>query len=548
MRGPRRSGWRLASTRTVVLTCGLAAATAGVATEEPSQVAEPAAAEAALLGIDLLPLTPPNLEHLEAAVAAQIGQSLDLLESLRRDSEVSPQQLAEAFGDTGRLFHAYDIEEQATTCYANAARLAPGDFRWTYYRAVLDQATGRLEAAISGYRRALELAPRYLASLVHLGEAYLAAHRLDEAQAVLEEALELAPSDAAARASLGQIALSKKDYAAAVEHLEAALAATPDANRLHHPLGLAYRGLGEMDKARHHLGLRGKVGVRPADPLIDSLAELKVGERVFLLRGRLAFRSGRYLEAAAAFQAALDAQPESVRARVNLASALAQAGRRDEAIAHFRRALELEPENRAAHFNLGVLLVQAGSHAAAADSLAAAVALDPDDAEASLELARVEGRLGRLEPAVRHAARAVELDPANEDARLLEAQLLVRHGRYAVARQRFEAAHRTMPEAGRTLAAFARFLAACPDLEQRDGRRALEMASRVYRATNNVRDAEIVALALAETGRCEEAADWQRKALEAARQAGAERLARALDETLQLLERRPCRLPGRSGS
>ena len=67
-----------------------------------------------------------------------------------------------------------------------------------------------------------------------------------------------------------------------------------------------------MDKARAHLQQRGKVGIKPGDPLVDELPALKTGERVFLLRGHMAFRAGRYDAAVEAFRAALAARPESV--------------------------------------------------------------------------------------------------------------------------------------------------------------------------------------------------------------------------------------------
>ncbi len=507
-------------------------------------------------GVELLPLAPPDLEHLEDAVAAQLRETGELLESILAEHGIlaesgilakpgaAPSAIADAFGQAGRLYHAYELAEPAAVCYGNAARLEPGDFRWVYLLAVLEHQEGRLEAAIASYERALELNPSSLPARVRLGEAYLADRRTDDARGAFERALEIEPGNAAALAGLGQVALSEKRYDVAVERLEAALAAVPAADRLHHPLGLAYRGLGDMDKAREHLGQRGKVGVKPADPLIDELPELKTGERVFLLRGHMAFRAGRIEEAAEAFRAALDAKPDSVRARINLGSALAGAGRREEALAIYREALELEPDNRTARFNLGALLAQAGDAAGAAEALEVAVRLDASDVEARLELARALRRLGRADEALGHAVRAAELEPASSGARLLEAQILVQQGRFGDARSRLEAAFVVMPEAGLVVAALAKLLAACPDLAQRDGARALDLAQRVYRATGDVRHAETVALALAETGRCDDAVDWQRRALEAARQAGAEALAGSLARTLALLERRPCRMPG----
>ncbi len=507
-------------------------------------LASVSAAEESTAGVELLPFVPPELELLEDAVANQLRASGDLLESVLAEPGVSRGLLGEAFGEAGRLYHAYEMDEPAAVCYANAARLLPGDHSWVYYLAVLDHQAGRLEPAIAGYQRSLELAPADQAARIRLGDAYLAAQRPEDARAAYGQALEMDPRNAAALAGMGQVALSQKRYAEAVESLETALGLVPEADRLHHPLGLAYRGLGDMDQARQHLVRRGKVGVKPADPLIDELASLKTGERVLLLRGQTAYRAGRFEEAAAAFRAALAAEPESVRARVNLGSALAGAGQRAAAVAIFREALDLEPDNLAARFNLGVLLGQAGDAAGAAEVLAGAVELDPTDVEARLELARALRRLERVSEALDHATQAVRLDAARPEARLLEAQILVQLGRYGEARGRLEAAHGVMPEAGNIVAALARMLAAGPDLSQRDGPRALDLALSVYRATGDARHAQTVAQALAETGRCDEAVDWQRRALEAARQAGAEALAGSLAETLSLLENRPCRMPG----
>ena len=496
--------------------------------------------------IELLPLVPPDVEQLEEAVATQLRQAHELLETVRAEAGSSPGTLADAYGETGRLYHAYELTEPAAVCYENATRLAPDDFRWVYYLATLDQEAGRLEAAAERYGRALEIEPDSLPALIHLGEVQLSVQSLDEARAALGRALEVDPESAAARAVLGQVALSEKQYAEAAEHLEAALAAVPAANRLHHPLGLAYRGLGDLDKAREHLMRRGKVGVKPADPLIDELDDLETGERVYLLRGQTAFRAGRYAEAAEAFEAAIAARPESVRARVNLASALAQSGRGDEAVTRFREVLEMEPDNRTAHYNLGVLLAYSGDAAGAVDSLQAAVDLEPSDAGARLELARVLQRLGRWDEARGHAARVVEQEPASEAARLLEVNTLLRLDRFAEARQRLEEAHEQMPEAGLVAAALAKVLAACPDAEQRDGARALNLALRVHQASKDPRHAETVALALAELGRCDDAVEWQNRALESARQAGAEALAGALQQTLSRLEQRPCRPPAQT--
>jgi len=67
-------------------------------------------------------------------------------------------------------------------------------------------------------------------------------------------------------ARLGELAVVEKQYQTAVYFLTLALQRLPDANRLHYSLGLAYRGLGDKEKARAHLAKRGSVGVKTPDP------------------------------------------------------------------------------------------------------------------------------------------------------------------------------------------------------------------------------------------------------------------------------------------
>ena len=62
----------------------------------------------------------------------------------------------------------------------------------------------------------------------------------------------------------------------------------------------------------------------------------------------------------------------------------------------------------------------------------------------------------------------------------------------------------------------AYLLAASPQLELRNGVRALELAERVYSATSAPQHGALVALALAELGHCSEASEWQRRMISAA--------------------------------
>lgn len=493
----------------------------------------------------LLPVPFPDLGALEAPVAEQLRQTQELL-SQRLDTGVDGAGLARTYGELGRLYHAYGFTEPAEACYRNAMRLAPDDARWPYLLGHVRQTSGRLEEARESYERALTLRPGHVAALVRLGEVYAGLDRPDDAEQVLRRALAIDPSAVAARAALGRVELSRRRFAAAVEELETALEQAPHADRLHYPLAMAYRGLGRLDEAREHLARSGKVGLKADDPLVDELDDLVRGEAVHLIRGRMAFRAGRYRDAADEFRKAVAARPESARARVNLGTALGMIGERPAAIEEYRRALELDPDDATAHFNLGLLLAEDGDRDAALEHLAAAVRAEPDDPEARLRLARMLERAGEPEQALTQYEALLEIDEDSEGARLGEAETLVRMGRHQEARRRLEEARSALPESGLLAHALARLLAASPDPSVRDGEQALELALRVARARPSAPHLETVAMALAELGRCADAATWQRRALEATEpDAAAVRPARqaALE---RYLEGPPCATPGAS--
>ena len=274
-------------------------------------------------------------------------------------------------------------------------------------------------------------------------------------------------------------------------YFQAALQAAPDANRLHYSLAMAYRGLGDMEAARRHLEQRGTVGVRPPDPVVDQLQLLTEGERVHLVRGRLAFASGRYQEAADEFAAAVAADPKSARALVNLGTALAQLGDLGAAIEKYRQALALDPDQMTAHFNLGSGLVELGRAKEAIPHIEAVLKSTPFDAEVRLLMARALVATGDDWASLEHFRRAAELDPASIGAVTGGAAALVRLRQYTRAKSVLDAGHKRIPDSGAIAFALARLLAACPDAEVRDGERALELARTVYSSRPRVVDAAV---------------------------------------------------------
>ena len=216
----------------------------------------------------------------------------------------------------------------------------------------------------------------------------------------------------------------------------------------------------------------------------------------------------------------MEAKPTSVSARVNRGAALVQTGDRKGAVQQFQEALKLAPDNATAHYNLALLLAQDGYDADAVKHLEDAVRIEPRDGAAHLELAQLLERTGKPATALIHYEKAAGFLPQDERAWMGEANLLVSSQRYREALDVLESAMGNNPGSGRIVHALARLLAASPDPSLRDGKRALDLALQVHAARGTATHIETVALALAESGRCDEAAEWQGKAVEAARGEG----------------------------
>jgi tetratricopeptide (TPR) repeat protein len=522
-------GFAMASVATIMLARPAAAM---------SQDAGPGAIAPAREGLAEVPL--PRLDALEPAVAEQLREEAELARAVTPSDR---RALAEAYGSLAQTLHVYEFFDAAEASYRNASQLAPGEFRWLHLRAYMYQQTGRFQDAASLYTAARRVRPDDHVATVHLAETYLALGRLGEARDEFEAALPRYP--AAAEAGLGEVALRQGRFTQAVTHFRAALARAPQADALHYSLAMAYRALGRTDEARAHLEKRGTGGVGAFDPVVEELETRSRGERAFVVRGRRAFDAGEFREAADLFRRALSVAPESLAARTNLGLALAQLGNAAEAAVQFEAVLAVDAANVTAHAGLGLLLARQGRDDDAVEHLQAAFRQTPSDAIVSGALAGALARLRRTDEAIAVLTEARSLNPSAEAPLIALSLLLADRERYREALSALEEANRLFPDRLPTATTLARLLASSPDRSLRDGQRALDLATAIYKTDPAPVYAETVALALAELGRCADALNWMKRAIAAAERANDAAETARLKGEMPKYSAAPCRPAGR---
>lgn len=422
-----------------------------------------------------------------------------MLPELSRTSESVRQQIAQ-----GHASLTQKIEDPQTASVDLAT--AHGEM------GNLFMAAEYLEPAEACYLNAQALAPQEVRWPYYLGHLYRLKSDSVRSAAAFERVLDLQPNDLAALVYLGDEYLTQGRPEAAEPPLQKALSQEPR-------LAVAMFGLGRAALARRD-----------------------------------------YAAAAQHLENALALEPRASVVRYPLAMAYRGLGRQQQAEAHLRergdvrfaflpdplmQQLEMLLASAKAYEYRGSVAFDAGEWAVAASYFRNGLELAPDNASLHMKLAEALRRGGRPDESLAHYEQALGLDPrAPAAARFGYAMALVGVQRYPDARDRLAEGMKLHPDQLSFGRALVRLLAAAPDDRVRDGRRAIPMIQALLKQRQTPDLYETMAMALAEVGQFDAAADLQRQIIAAAQRAGNEEVARRLGDNLRRYEaRQPCRTP-----
>jgi tetratricopeptide (TPR) repeat protein len=381
---------------------------------------------------DLPALPTSTIENFGPAIREQVRTAYDEARARLQDAKV--------IGRLGMVLQTYEQYELAATIYERARSLAPADFRWLYYWAVAQTALGKQPEATAALKEAVRQRPDYLPAQIRLADLLLAARQMGESRRIYEAALQRATGSVFAHYGLGRIKASERDLTKAVEHFRLACQLSPHYGAAHYALALAYRDLGQTDRANEHFALHQKDKLtRPAldDPLMDAIAELNVGAFERLKKAAKFEDEGNLEQAAAEYESALKINAKLAQAQANLISVYARLGQIDKAEKRYRLAIEIIPNLAEAHYNFGVLLTRQARYEEAAAAFRRSLEINSFHAEAHHNYGTLLEREGRLSEAAEHYLAAIANKPNLRGAHFNLGRILIHQGKIAEAIKHF---------------------------------------------------------------------------------------------------------------
>ncbi|CDM65457.1 tetratricopeptide repeat protein [Pyrinomonas methylaliphatogenes] len=298
--------------------------------------------------VDLRPQWAFAYASFGAALSTLAGREKEAETALRRALELEPQNGA-ALMALARLRYRLGAVAEARQLAQRATALPEAKASDWRERALIERASGDLQAALASLNRALAIAPDDPAI------------RLDRAQLLL---------------ALGEPNRAREDLRIAEAHLQ------DDAALL--TIARLWSRVGERERARNALAKLSEAAQQDPEAIILR-ADLATGELDASTR--------------AALERALARDPQNAA----LLAHLGEAYRRidpERALEYFRRAVQLAPQNSDYAAGYGAALVQARRFAEAATVLQRVLALDPNNYAAHANLATAFDELRLYERAL----------------------------------------------------------------------------------------------------------------------------------------------------
>ncbi|HEV3448129.1 MAG TPA: tetratricopeptide repeat protein [Gemmataceae bacterium] len=326
---------------------------------------------------------------------------------------------------------------------------------------------GHYAAVIRFLSSHIQQNPKDVIAYVDRGIAYGMTRRGDEAMRDYEKAIELDPRSPFAFGNRGNLWRERGEYDKALRDLDMALQIDPGMAGAYYNRALVWEGSGKPDKAIADFNEAEGRGFRAPE--------------LFRCRGRAWSDKNDYDRAIGDYTAALEANPLYAEALRDRGFAWECKGCPEKAVPDYDAAIRLNPRDAMSHNNRGNIRKNMKQYAQALPDFEKAVELDPRNAVMRLNRGTALENVGRYDDAITEYEQTIKLDPKSPSG----------------------------------YSAFAWLSSVCPKDTIRNGKKAVQTATKACELSRwkDATALEALAAAEAECGNFKEAAQRQQQAI-----------------------------------
>ncbi len=325
-----------------------------------------------------------------------------------------------------------------------------------------------------------------------------------EARKLLRKLVDGNPHDFATRLSLAYLTMEEKDFETSERHLSFLLKRNPYAIELRSEFLRLLVERGDLDHAETYS--RKLVADHPQDPDIRHLA------------GLIQLARGNKRKALEQFRQACQIDSTHSRAWKQRVQHIRELGNAKTTLTEVEAWRKADPTSTNALLTRAELLMEQKEYFSAKESYRRALELNPDLFQARSMWVQIMTQLGRTDQAISLLQEELKADPDIREGHSILGLTLDFAGRKREAIEVYERGLKRQPNSPKILRELTWIYSTARDERLRNGPRALELGQQVLSATPSNPDLlQVLAAALAENRRFEEALETATQALELAR-------------------------------